>query len=189
MKDKIKSLVKENLAMSQLLEKDEYLPSIESAAKKILGSLKNGGKVLIFGNGGSAAQSQHMAAELVGRFKKERKAISAIALTTDTSILTALANDYGYKTVFKRQVEALGRKGDVALGISTSGTAENVTEALKLAKDMGLETILLTGKDGGDARKVAGLSLVVPSNDTARIQEAHILIIHILCNLVEDGVS
>ena len=102
MKDKIKSLVKENLAMSQLLEKDEYLPSIESAAKKILGSLKNGGKVLIFGNGGSAAQSQHMAAELVGRFKKERKAISAIALTTDTSILTALANDYGYKTVFKR---------------------------------------------------------------------------------------
>jgi len=142
--------------------------------------------VLVFGNGGSAADSQHMAAELVGRFRKERKALPAIALTTNTSTITALSNDYGYDVSFKRQVEALGKKGDVAVGISTSGTAKNVTCALKKAKDAGLLTVALTGKDGGEIKSIADLSLVVKSDNTARIQEAHILIIHILCELIED---
>ena len=128
-----------------------------------------------------------MVAELVGRFKKERKAIPAIALTTNTSSLTALSNDYGYEVSFKRQLEALGKKGDVAVAISTSGSARNVNEAIGLAKEMGLSTIALTGKNGGDLKSISELAFIVKSSDTARIQEAHILLIHILCELIENS--
>jgi len=128
-----------------------------------------------------------MVAELVGHFKKERKAIPAIALTTNTSTLTALSNDYGYDITFKRQLEALGKRGDVAIGISTSGTAKNVIAALTAAKKKGLATIALTGRDGGKLKNIADLSIVIKSKDTPRIQEAHILIIHILCELVENS--
>jgi len=142
--------------------------------------------VILFGNGGSASDSQHIAAELVGRFKKDRTSLAAIALTTNTSILTSLANDYGYEIVFAKQVEALGQKDDIVIGISTSGKAKNVALAIKQAKKMGLKTVALTGGDGGELAKLADISLVVPSLITARIQEAHITIGHIACELVEE---
>ena len=147
--------------------------------------LRKDGKVIVFGNGGSASDSQHIAAELVGRFKKDRSALAGIALTTNTSILTSLANDYGYDVVFARQVEALGRKNDVVLGISTSGKAKNVALGIKQAKKMGIKTVALSGCDGGEIVKLADVSLLVPSKITARIQEAHITIAHIICEMIE----
>jgi D-sedoheptulose 7-phosphate isomerase len=154
-------------------------------ANEILSSIKKGGKLIIFGNGGSASDAQHIAAELVGRFKKDRPALPAIAITVNTSIITALANDFGYETVFARQIEALAKKPDIVLGISTSGKAKNVSLGLREAKKMGLYTIVLTGCDGGEVKNNADISLIVPSYDTPRIQECHILIGHIICELVE----
>lgn len=186
MQNKIKNAIEESQKVKSALLSGDNIAFIEKAAKKIIAVLKNGGKVIVFGNGGSAADSQHMAGELVGRFKKERKGIPAIALTANTSIITALANDYSYNIIFKRQLEALGNKNDIAIGISTSGRAKNVIEAVKAAENMGMATLALTGAGGGELKGLAGLSIVVPSNDTPRIQEAHILIIHILCELIED---
>ena len=159
---------------------------IEVSAKAILASLKGGGKVLIFGNGGSAADSQHFAAELVGRFKKERAGLAAIALTVNTSTLTAIANDYGYDVVFARQVEALGVKGDIAVGLSTSGNSKNVIEAFRKARKLGMVTIGLVGRDGGKLKDECDIAIIVRSNDTPRIQEAHITIIHILCEIIDE---
>jgi D-sedoheptulose 7-phosphate isomerase len=159
--------------------------NIEKAGEIISQSLNQGNKVLLMGNGGSAADAQHMAAEFVGRFLHERKALPALALTTDTSILTAVGTDYGYDNLFVRQVEALAVKGDVVFGISTSGNSRNVILALKRAKEMGCFICGLTGGDGGELSRLVDLSLVVSSKETPRIQEAHILIIHILCDLVE----
>ncbi|GAF81466.1 unnamed protein product [marine sediment metagenome] len=187
MKNKIKRIIDESREVKTTLLAEANIELIEKMAEAMIESLRKGGKILVFGNGGSAADSQHMVAELVGRFKKERKALPAIALTVNTSTITALSNDYGYEVSFKRQIEALGKKGDLAVGISTSGTAKNVIEALKKAKDMGLLTVALTGKGGGQINTIADLSLEVKSNNTPRIQEAHILIIHILCELIEDG--
>lgn len=149
-------------------------------------SLANGGTLFWCGNGGSAADSQHLAAELVGRFKNDRRPLRSIALTTDTSVLTCVANDYSYKDIFARQVDALGRQGDTLLVISTSGNSENVLRALKAGKRMGLTTVALLGKGGGHCKDLSDYSLVVPSQDTARIQETHILIGHILCELIEE---
>jgi len=163
----------------------EIKQTIETAAETIFQALKKGNKVLVMGNGGSAADAQHLAAEFVGRFLHERKALPAVALTTDTSILTAIGNDYGYDSVFVRQVEALAMRGDVVIGISTSGRSKNVIFALNRAGEIGCFTLGLTGGGGGDISKITDLSLVVPSKDTPRIQEGHILIIHILCDLVE----
>lgn len=147
--------------------------------------LRQGGKVLIFGNGGSAADAQHFAAELVGRFLLERKALPAIALTTDSSILTAVGNDYGFNEIFKRQIDALAVSGDVAIGISTSGQSENVLRALSAAKTIGCQTVGLLGRDGGDISKMVDIDLIVPSNETPYIQQAHVTIIHILCDIIE----
>ena len=184
MKKTIKDIIKESVkAKNRLLESESE--NIEKAARLIIGSLRKGGKLIVFGNGGSAADSQHMVAELVGRFKKERKALGAIALTTNTSTITALANDYGYDATFSRQIEALGRDGDVALGISTSGNSKNVLKAIKKAKALGITTIALAGKKGGSLGKACDLAIIVPSDDTPRIQESHLLICHILCELVE----
>jgi len=158
---------------------------IEVAAEICIDSLKNGGKILIFGNGGSAADAQHIAAELVGRYKLERKGLSAIALSTDTSVLTAIANDYGYEHVFDRQIEALANPEDVAIGISTSGNSSNVINALQLAKNIGCKSIGLSGKSGGNINKICDVNLIIPSKDTARIQEMHILVGHIICHLIE----
>ena len=165
---------------------EELQNFIYTACVIVSEAIVDGKKLLIFGNGGSAADAQHIAAELTGRYKSERRGLPAIALTTDTSALTAIGNDYGYKEVFKRQVEALAKKGDVALGISTSGNSKNVIKALKKAKKMGCKTIGFSGKDGGKMNEVCDINIVVPSNDTPRIQEMHILIGHIICQAVDN---
>lgn len=183
--EKIKKILDE----SARLEKDliKQAPLIEKISGEITGALKKGGKLIVFGNGGSASDSQHMAAELVGRFCREKKPLPAIALTADTAILTAVGNDYGYDYVFSKQVEALANKSDIVFGISTSGNAKNVLEAILTARKMKIRTVGLTGKSGGRLSKAADLSLVVPSDNTARVQEAHATIIHIICELVEDA--
>ena len=163
--------------------------AVAISAQLCIDCLKSGGKILLFGNGGSAADAQHIAAELVGRYKVERKSLPAIALTTDTSALTAIGNDYGYIHVFDRQVEALANKGDVAIGISTSGNSINVISALKLANDLGCITIGLSGKGGGDFNSLCDVNIVVPSEDTPRIQEMHIVIGHIICHLIDQEFS
>jgi D-sedoheptulose 7-phosphate isomerase len=152
-------------------------------------SLKSGGKVLVFGNGGSAADAQHLAGELVGRYLVDRRALPAIALTTDPSILTAVANDLGYDAVFRRQVEAHGRPGDVAIGISTSGRSRNVLAALECARANRLVTVGLTGAGGGPLAALADHLIDVPSSDTPRIQEVHGLVVHLLCQIVEDELT
>ena len=161
---------------------------LEIAANLCIASLNNGGKILIFGNGGSAADAQHIAAELVGRYKVERKGLPAIALTTDTSVLTSISNDYGYNHVFDRQVEALANKGDVAIGISTGGTSGNVISGLKTAKELGCKTIGFSGRDGGEMNALCDVNLVVPADDTPRIQEMHIVIGHTICHLVDKNI-
>ncbi|HAJ56225.1 MAG TPA: phosphoheptose isomerase [Candidatus Omnitrophica bacterium] len=186
--ERIRKIIGDSITTNAFLLYDEHLTGkIEKAASLIIDALKKGKKVLIFGNGGSAADSQHFAAELVGRFQKERIGLPAISLTTDTSNLTALANDYSFDRVFSRQLQALGMPGDIAFAISTSGKAKNVLEAARLAGKTGLKTIALTGKDGGALAHLADISLIVPSFVTARIQESHILVIHIICELVEEA--
>ncbi|MCX5678225.1 MAG: D-sedoheptulose 7-phosphate isomerase [Candidatus Omnitrophica bacterium] len=185
MKNIIEESIKDSIRTKEGLLKGE-VANIEKAARAIIKSLRLGGKVLIFGNGGSAADSQHMAAELVGRFKKERRALAAIALTANTSILTAIGNDYGYDTIFSRQITALSRKGDVAIGISTSGNSQNVLNAIKEAKSLDMGTIGLSGGDGGRLGKACDISIIVAAKDTPRVQESHITIIHILCDLIEN---
>jgi D-sedoheptulose 7-phosphate isomerase len=162
--------------------------AVVSAAAAVTAALKQGRSVLVFGNGGSAADAQHFAAELVGRYDKDRKAWPAVALTTDTSALTAIGNDYGFDRVFARQVEALGREGDVAIGITTSGKSPNVLRALQAAKDRGLVTIALTGR-GGDAGAIAAHHVAVQDDRTARVQEVHATLLHVICELVESDLN
>jgi D-sedoheptulose 7-phosphate isomerase len=166
---------------------ESMVPQIAEASKLIIETLKNGNKILLCGNGGSASDAQHIAAEFVGRYKIERKGVPAIALTTDSSALTAISNDYGYNRVFDRQVEALINRGDLLIGISTSGDSLNIISALLLAKEMGANTLGLSGKGGGKMNYTCDINLVVPSDDTPRIQEMHILIGHILCQAVDDA--
>ena len=160
---------------------------IKKACETAVATLKAGGKILLCGNGGSAADAQHIAAELTGRYKTERGALAGIALTTDTSALTAIGNDYGYEFVFSRQLEALGRGGDLLIAISTSGNSGNVIKALELAQKIGIKTIGLSGRTGGAMNELCELNLVVPSNDTPRIQEMHIMIGHIICQAIDDA--
>jgi len=159
--------------------------SIEEAAVHIIQAFRGGRKLLICGNGGSAADSQHIAAEMVVRFQKERTGLPAVALTTDTSILTACSNDYGFEHVFEKQVEALGREGDVFMGLSTSGTSENIILAMKKAKSKGLFCIAMRGEKQGPLDKTADVSIGIPSQITARVQEGHLVVAHILCDMVE----
>ena len=184
MRERIKDILLESIQVKEEILRNQ-VESIAQIAELMIDCLKKDGKVIVFGKGGSASDSQHIAAELVGRFKKDRSALAAVALTTNTSILTSIANDYGYEVVFSRQVEALGKKNDVVLGISTSGKAKNVALGIKQAKKMGIKTVALSGGDGGDIVKLADVSLVVPSKITARIQEAHITVAHIICEIIE----
>ncbi|MDD2852417.1 MAG: D-sedoheptulose 7-phosphate isomerase [Desulfuromonadaceae bacterium] len=163
----------------------ELSPQIATMVTLLTDTFNNGGKLLVMGNGGSAADAQHFVAEIVGRFKMERRGLPAIALSTDTSILTAIGNDYGFDRVFYRQVEALAAPGDVIVGISTSGNSLNVLHAMELAHASGCHTVGLLGKDGGSIKKACDLVLTVPTDDTPRIQEGHITIIHIVCDLLE----
>ena len=185
---RMKQLIKEQLLASSRVKElmaEALCEDMAEAVKLLATAYRSGNKVLVCGNGGSAADAQHMAGELVGRFKLERRALPCIALTTDTSILTAVANDYDYTEVFARQVEGLAESGDIVLGISTSGNSENVLAALSAGRAKGAKTIALSGRGGGKLNEAADLNLVVPSDDTPRIQEGHITLIHILCDLLE----
>jgi D-sedoheptulose 7-phosphate isomerase len=179
--------IQESIAVKQELAR-VAIPLIAEAARLIIASVRIGGKLIAFGNGGSAADAQHLAAELVGRYRADRSAIAAIALTTDSSALTAISNDFGFENIFSRQLEGIGKPGDVVLAISTSGNSPNVLRAAVLARKLGMATIGLSGRSGGELRDSVDLCLCVPSDSTPRIQEAHSLVIHILCGIVENAV-
>jgi len=182
----IKAQLAAQRSLLQLMEND-LSSLIADAAQMLIDTFASGNKLLVMGNGGSAADAQHFAAEMVGRFLMERRALPAISLTTDTSALTAIGNDYGFDKVFSRQVEALARPGDVVVGISTSGNSENIALALQSARKLGCRTIALLGRDGGKIRDLVDIPLIIPSSATPRIQEGHITVIHIMCDLLEQG--
>jgi D-sedoheptulose 7-phosphate isomerase len=182
--DVLTTTISDTIALHQRVAHGDLEPVLD-AARAIAAAFRNGSKLLIFGNGGSASDAQHMAAEFVGRFLQERAALSAVALTTDTSVLTSIGNDYAFDRIFARQIEALGRPGDVAFGISTSGGSPNVVEALEAADRRGLTTIALTGRCGGAVGRAAGIHINVPSNSTPRVQEVHRTLLHVVCDLVE----
>jgi D-sedoheptulose 7-phosphate isomerase len=187
MTNQIQFLIEESLHVNRALI--DHTGTIQQVADWLIETLRRGGKILLCGNGGSAADAQHVAAEFVGRFARERKAWPAIALTTNTSTLTAISNDYSFDRVFSRQVEAFAAKGDVIVGISTSGNSANVLEAMKTARELGCLTIGFTGQNGGLLKETVVVCLCAPSNVTARIQEAHILVWHIVCELVEQALT
>jgi len=188
MKELIKKIL--NIGEKSRSIQEKFLETQAEVILQVVTLAKNqisqGNKILIFGNGGSAADSQHLAAELVNRFKKDRNPLPAIALTTDTSILTAVGNDYDFSEIFVKQILALGKKGDIALGISTSGKSENVIKALKVAKEKGLYTVGLSGGSGGLMKNYCDYLILVPSEETPRIQEGHFLFLHIFAELLED---
>lgn len=184
MQEEIKALLKESAEL-KLKVAEALAPEIEQAAQKIISSYRQGGKLLVFGNGGSAADAQHMEAELVHQFEKKRKCILALALTTNSSTLSAISNDWAFEQIFERQVEGLATEKDIVLGISTSGNSSNVIKGIEQAKKNGAYIIVLSGKEGGKLKDVADLSLIIPAENTARIQECHLTIIHILCKLIE----
>lgn len=186
--EKIRGIFRESIKTKEKTS-ETLAEKVSEAAGLLVEALRGGGKVILFGNGGSAADAQHIAAELVGRFKKERKGFPALALNTNTSNLTSIGNDYGFKTIFSRQLEAVARPGDVAIAISTSGGSENIITAVQQAKKMGLRCIGLGGKTGGKLAELTDVALTIPSSDTARIQECHITIGHILCEIVEEELS
>lgn len=186
MKQRLEAILNESIDVKKRVLQS-CLPFIEQAAQQITRAFQKNNRVFFCGNGGSAADSQHIAAEFIGRFQKERRALPAISLTTDTSILTCLANDYSYDIVFSRQLEALGRQGDVVVGLSTSGKSPNVMKAFERAKELGITTIAFVGHDGGPMGKMADIAIIVPSKITARIQESHITIAHAICEVVENA--
>jgi D-sedoheptulose 7-phosphate isomerase len=183
--DRVRAALDEAAALHRRMAADGA-EAIATAGRALATALAAGRQVLAFGNGGSATDAEHLVAELVGRFRRERRGLPAIALTTDAAVLTSVANDYGYEAVFARQVEALGRPGDVAIGITTSGASGNVNVALERARGLGLVTIGLTGRDGGQTARLVDVHVNVPDDDTARIQEVHRTILHIWCELIED---
>ena len=163
------------------------LTLIEEAGSLCVETLKNGNKIILCGNGGSAADAQHIAAELTGRFIKERKALFAIAITTDTSAITSISNDYGYDYVFSRQVEAIGKDGDILIAISTSGNSLNIIKAIEKSREIGMKVITFTGKSGGKMKDLGDINIIIPSNDTPRIQEMHIMTGHMLCSIIDEN--
>ena len=188
MQETIKKRVQESIKTKELiLQSEDMVEKILCAVNLMRDSLVSDGKVLLCGNGGSASDALHIAGEFVGRFQKERKSLPAIALNADVASMTAIANDYGYNSIFSRAVEGYMKMGDVVIGISTSGNSENIYQALLKAKELGGKTIAFLGKDGGKIKDIVDVSIIVPSNVTARIQESHIMIGHIICELVEDA--
>lgn len=189
MKNRIAQGLKDSADLKLKILSEGLDEDIEKISRMIISAFKKGSKVLLAGNGGSAADAQHIAAEFVGRYLKDRPALPAIALTTDSSCLTAISNDMGYNKVFSRQLEALGAKGDLLWALSTSGNSVNMVEALKTAKSMGVTTVCLLGKGGGKMKGMGDVELIVPSDDTPRIQEAHITIAHLICEAVETAIG
>ena len=184
MPEPLQNYIDDHIALAKAVGQ-KLLPQIELAARTIIDSLASGGKILTFGNGGSAADAQHFAAELSGRYVRDRRALAAFSLTTDTSVLTAVGNDFGFDEVFSRQVAAHVRAGDIVVGITTSGNSKNVIAGIIEAKKRGAKAIALLGCDGGKAKDLADVAIVIPSNVTARSQEMHILVIHMICELVD----
>lgn len=168
-----------------LKAKESLSQEIEELSSLAYDTLSKGNKLLLAGNGGSATQASHIAAEFTGRYKKERPSLPAISLTTDIAAVTAISNDYGYEQVFSRQLEGLGKEGDLLIALSTSGNSENLIKALEMARKKNLKSVSLLGKDGGKMKGLADLDLIIPSDDTPRVQECHILLLHIMCDLVE----
>lgn len=190
MLDTIKSQLEAScLVKQQMLDNTGILQTIEDAVSHCITALKAGNKIILAGNGGSAADAQHIAAELVGRFETERPGLPAITLTTNSSTVTAVANDYNYDNIFRRQVQALGQRGDVFIGISTSGNSPNVVAAIEQCKEQGITVIGLTGETGGKMLELCDICVRVPSTNTARIQESHITIGHILCSLIDSALT
>ena len=195
MKSYIKDQIKKSYETKQnIYNNEELLNKIEEVSKKCVELYRGANKTILAGNGGSAADAQHIAAEMVGRYAFDRPSLPSLALTTDTSALTAIGNDYGYDQVFSRQLEGMGQDGDIFIGISTSGNSVNIIKAFETAKKKNIKTVALVGRDGGEMAKIADIALVVPSQSTPRIQESHILIGHIICDIIEkeifaDGVS
>ena len=187
LKEKIKSIIEKSIETKQEIQKDDYLINIIKISEIITNAFKSGNKVLFCGNGGSAADAQHLAAEFSGRFYKDRKALPSDALHCNTSYLTAVANDYTYEDIYSRIIEGPGVKGDVLIGISTSGNSKNIVKAFEVSKSLGVITVGLTGITGGNMKNVSDYIIQVPSNDTPRIQECHIMIGHILCEIVENN--
>jgi D-sedoheptulose 7-phosphate isomerase len=186
MKNYIKDQIKKSYETKQTIYQDDsLLNKIEEVSRLCVELYKSKNKTILAGNGGSAADAQHIAAELVGRYGFDRPSIPSLALTTDTSCLTAIGNDYGYDKIFSRQLEGMGQSGDIFIGISTSGNSKNIINAFEVAKEKGIKTIALVGRDGGKMAKIADIALVVPSDSTPRIQESHILIGHIICDIIE----
>lgn len=187
MKEIIQERIKDSVALKQsLLADNELLETVDIVATSIVSAIKNGKKIVLCGNGGSASDALHFAGEIVGRFQKERKAWPAVVLNADTTTMTAISNDYGYDEVFARQAEAHINPGDVFIGISTSGNSGNIYKAIEVAKEKGSKTVGLLGKDGGKIKNIVDYPIVIHSNVTARVQECHILLIHIICEIVEE---
>ena len=186
MKEYIKNQIKKSYETKQAIYKnEELLNKIEEVSRKCVELYKGNNKTILAGNGGSAADAQHIAAELVGRYGFDRPSLPSLALTTDTSAITAIGNDYGYDQVFSRQLEGMGQDGDIFIGISTSGNSVNIIKAFQSAKKKNIMTVALVGRDGGEMAKIADIALIVPSDSTPRIQESHILIGHIICDIIE----
>ncbi len=186
MRSAIDKILTDSLELHKNLH--SIIPSIEAAAELMIDAVKGGSKIMFAGNGGSAADAQHLAAELVNRFLRERRPLPGLALTTDSSNLTSIANDYSYEEIFSKQIEALGQAGDVFLGISTSGNSGNIVRAVEVCKERGIKVVTLTGA-GGQLKDMADCGIAVPSSDTPRIQEVHILIGHMLCGFIEDSIA
>ncbi len=187
MRGKIETAFQESAQVKlQFIQNEENVGKIMEVAKRILAAYRKGNKVLFFGNGGSACDASHLAAELVNRYKKDREGLPALALATDMAIVTSIGNDYDYAELFSRQIKTMGNKGDIAIAISTSGNSPNVLKAVEMARQKGITTVGFTGKDGGKLAGLVDYAFIIPSNNTARIQEAHITLGHLLCELIED---
>jgi len=182
----VEQIIREHISVIKKMIDTDFVTAVEQFIEACITTLRNGGTIYFCGNGGSAADAQHWTAELVGRFLSERKALPAVAMTTDTSIITAVGNDYGFENIFARQVVALAKNTDLVVGISTSGTSKNVVKALQIAKEIGALSVGMTGSTGGDLVSVCDICIRIPSNDTARIQEGHALVGHILCKVIDE---
>ena len=186
MENRIKNILEQNISLkTSLLSDNNFINSISSVVKEVVHCYRNNGKIMLCGNGGSAADAQHIAAELSGRFYYDRPSLPAEAIHVNTSYITAVANDYSFDEVYSRYVKGAGKKGDVFIGLSTSGSSENVVRAIQAAKEQGMVTVAITGNAGGKMKEMADININVPSNDTPRIQECHIMIGHMICELVE----
>lgn len=189
MKNEIEVIINEQIENLESLKTNDFCEKIEEISLKLINALKNNKKILIAGNGGSASDAQHFAGEIVGRFLLERKGMAAIALNTDTSVLTCIANDYSFDDIYSRQIEGIGQEGDVFIGISTSGNSQNIIKAVEMCKKNNIETITFLGKDGGKLKNISDSYLLLPYKSTARVQEHHIMAIHLICEFVEKALA